>query len=174
MYTYIPSSLDFLPTSCHLSVMSIGADLQACGLTDHALPQEKTGSMTRIRAALIDLLILDPDNLLPDKVTAMLEYINCHYAEKITLANVANAANINYTYASMLFKQYIDSSFTEYLQSVRMKAAKRLLRTTNCYTYEVAHRVGIPNEKYFIRQFKALYGMTPQAWRNGNEESGDA
>lgn len=161
-------------TSCHLSVMSIGADLQACGLTDHALPQEKTGSMIRIRAALIDLLILDPDNLLPDKVTAMLEYINCHYAEKITLANVANAANINYTYASMLFKQYIDSSFTEYLQSVRMKAAKRLLRTTNCYTYEVAHRVGIPNEKYFIRQFKALYGMTPQAWRNGNEESGDA
>lgn len=159
--------------SCHLSLSDLTEDFFACGLTSRRTTDERKFSAIRMRASLIELLYQDPNTLVPEKVTTMIEYIARHYHENISLTSVANAANINYTYASMLFKQYVNSTFTEYLQRVRMQEAQRLLRTTNCYTYEVAKRVGIPNQKYFIRQFKALYGVTPQAWRNNGERMDD-
>lgn len=53
----------------------------------------------------------------------------------------------------------------KYLNNIRIRKAKELLRTTDLQIQEIADQVGYFDSKYFSRQFKTATGMTPAQYR---------
>lgn len=97
-------------------------------------------------------------------------YISQHYREELTLEGLASIVYLSPTYLSKLFKRETGENLSTYMQSVRIDAAKTLLRTTPLKTYEVAERVGIPDPVYFSRIFKKVVGVKPKDFRKSCED----
>lgn len=93
-------------------------------------------------------------------------YINAHYAEELSLNDVAGAVHMNPSYLSRVIKKVTGANFVDILLRARMDRAKILLKRLDYKTYEVAERVGIPDSKYFSSVFKRETGLTPTEYRN--------
>ena len=92
-------------------------------------------------------------------------YIKEHYSERITLDTVAKENAFNPTYFSEMFKQETGKNFSDYLLSVRIEEAKKMLRNGNMKIYEIAEAVGYKDTKYFSQIFEKTVGMKPNAYR---------
>lgn len=105
----------------------------------------------------------DKTNLIIKKVT---KYIDDHYSENITLENAAQYCGFSTYYFCKMFKKYKDSSFTDYLSSIRIKNAKILLSNPNINIKEITQMIGYLDPNYFTRVFKKYEGITPTEYRN--------
>lgn len=99
------------------------------------------------------------------QVVSVREYIDGNYASDITLEGLAAQFFINKTYLSEMFKEQYGIALKDYLVSVRITEAKRLLRFTEKTTEEIATMVGINGAAYFSRMFKRVEGVTPTEYR---------
>ena len=72
---------------------------------------------------------------------------------------------ISQYYLSRSFKQVTGFTFIEYLNSVRIREAQRLLRETEKQVIQIAHMVGFNNISHFGRIFKAITKYTPLQYR---------
>ena len=114
---------------------------------------------------------------MPAYVIDTRNYINLHYAERITLDDLSRSISINKFYLQKLFKRYFGLSPNEYLIHTRLTRAKQLLRTTALPISQIAMDVGINNIGHFITLFKRYEEITPSAYRQRwyqNWESGEA
>lgn len=93
------------------------------------------------------------------------QYIDEHFAEKITLEDVAEEIELNPVYFSVLFKKEMDTNFSSYLTNVRMEKAKELLRGGNETIAAVAEQVGYKDFRYFSQMFSKLIGVKPTLYR---------
>ncbi|WP_337098549.1 response regulator [Paenibacillus sp. YIM B09110] len=94
------------------------------------------------------------------------KYIDGHFRENIYLKGIAAEFHMNPIYLGQLFRKNYGSYFNEYLLSLRVEEAKRLLRQTKKRVYEIAEQVGFQNADYFATQFEKLEKMTPTDYRN--------
>ncbi|MFS0724168.1 response regulator transcription factor [Paenibacillus sp. 1P07SE] len=94
------------------------------------------------------------------------KYIDSHYKENIYLKGIAADFYMNPVYLGQLFRKQYGVYFNEYLLSLRIEEAKRLLRQTKKRMYEIAELVGFQNADYFATQFEKLENMTPTDYRN--------
>ena len=100
----------------------------------------------------------------------ILDYIEGHYAEELTLAKLASMFNFSYYYLSAYFGTHYKKSFTEYLNSVRIKKAQQLLHERSLPVAEVSVKVGYTDNSYFSRVFKKYVGVTPTDYRRQFEK----
>lgn len=96
------------------------------------------------------------------RMQKMLQFIWTHYAEPITMDDIAQAANISRSMAQRYFRTCIHDTMIHYLQSYRLNNAKQKLMTTNKKILEIALSSGFENIGYFDRLFKREFGMTPK------------
>ncbi|MCR2803324.1 response regulator [Paenibacillus soyae] len=94
------------------------------------------------------------------------KYIETHYDENISLKTIAAHFYMNPVYLGQLFRKSYGVYFNDFLLSIRMTEAKKLLRLTDLRMYEVASKVGFQNADYFVAQFVKQEGMTPKEYRN--------
>ena len=94
-----------------------------------------------------------------------LDYINCHYYEKIGVEDVARYVHKSKNYFSARFRKSTGYTFVKYLTILRVENAKRLLLTTTLMTYEIAEKVGFGDYKYFSIVFHHLVGSAPSQFR---------
>lgn len=97
--------------------------------------------------------------------SVMLEFINEHFGEDITILGLSKRFNINSNYISQLFRKELDKTFTEYLTGLRMNRASVLLRTTSIPINEIADQVGYKDYFYFSKMFKKIMGVPPRGYR---------
>jgi len=95
------------------------------------------------------------------------QYIDLHYAEQISLDQIAEALRISSFYLSHLFSRESDFSFVEYITQVRMQKAKELLTSGTKNVSEAAYAVGYNDSNYFSKVFHRYFGISPQAARCG-------
>lgn len=118
---------------------------------------------------------------LPDSewVDLLTEYMDEHFAEKITLELLANFSHGSPYHMHRTFKRIKGITPIEYIQQVRVDAAKTYLLQTNKAIGDIAKCVGMANAPYFITLFKKKTGQTPAQFRqarkreerdNGNKE----
>ena len=88
-----------------------------------------------------------------------------HYGDAVTLEMVADQVGLSPTYFSTQFRQMEGRTFSDYLTTVRMEAARELLSTTSMTNYEIADRIGYSDEKYFGKVFKKEVGIRPGEYR---------
>lgn len=104
-----------------------------------------------------------------DKITDfVIQYVEKHYAEDITLDIVASHLAITGGYLSTYFKEKTGKNFVDYVNEVRIREAQRLLLSTNDKIQEVALHSGYQNLNSFNRMFKKLSGVTPREFRKIN------
>lgn len=92
-------------------------------------------------------------------------YIRMHYAENISLEEIADRLDITPEYLSTLFNREVGINFSGFLRDFRLSHAKRLLKGTDKKVYEIAQEVGYPDSKYFNRVFKENVGVSPREYR---------
>ena len=99
-------------------------------------------------------------------INKVLDYMNKHYCEDLSLQMMAEKAALSCPYFCTVFKDETGSNFSKYLLNVRLDNAKKLLSESDRKIYEVALQVGYKDPKYFDRVFKKESGMTPKEYRN--------
>lgn len=93
------------------------------------------------------------------------EYLDLHYAEKISLEQLSENFFINKFYLTRIFKEQFGASVTGYLLQVRITHAKQELRFTDKPIEEIARACGMSDANYFSRTFKKVEGVTPGEFR---------
>lgn len=99
------------------------------------------------------------------KLKLALKYMEMHYYEKITIADMAKVTEFSESHFMYYFKKNMGVSFIEYLKDYRLTMASRLLKSTDSTILAIAMEVGFDNLSYFNRSFKKKYGCTPGTFR---------
>ena len=95
----------------------------------------------------------------------LLNYVEEHYTEKLTLENLADYAQYNRTYVSTLFKQMVGINFHEYLTRVRFQHALNDLTYTKENLTDIALKNGFPDLKTLTARFRSTLLRTPAEFR---------
>ena len=99
-------------------------------------------------------------------VRRAIAYMEQHYAEKLTLFEVADACYVSQWHLSKLLNRETGKSFFELLGSMRVEKAKALLRTPGVQIQDVAEQTGYTDVAHFSKNFKKYTGMTPGEYRH--------
>jgi AraC family transcriptional regulator len=102
------------------------------------------------------------DGLSKYKFQKVIDYINAHLDEDLSLTELAAIVQISPHYFSHLFKQSMGISAHQYVIRCRVERAKNLLLQGDLSIVEVAYEVGFANQSHLNRHFKRLLGVTPK------------
>lgn len=100
-----------------------------------------------------------------EKLRGLIEYIQQHYAENLTIESLADQMSYSKTHFMAVFKQQTGTSCMDFILQTRLRAATELLTHTLKPVLEIATEVGFNNLSNFNRQFKHYYHMTPSNYR---------
>lgn len=100
----------------------------------------------------------------------MLEYIENHYKEKITINTLADRCFYNPSYFSRIFKEIYGVTLTQFIAEKRFENACRLLLTTDCTIEEIAITSGYKNTAAIYKHFKSKLGLTPKEYKQKNKK----
>lgn len=103
---------------------------------------------------------------LMNRLSKVMDYIDTHYSENITLEEAAQIACFSKFYFTRLFKQYTDQTFYDYLSTKRIHAAEQMLIVPNLAITEISLKSGFSSLSSFNRTFKRLKGCSPTEYRN--------
>ena len=93
-------------------------------------------------------------------------YIETHYAEDISVERVAGRVNMSKRNFIRRFKRAVQITPLEYIQRVKIEAAKKALEQGRRNIQTLTHDVGYSDSKTFRSMFKRVTGVTPQDYRN--------
>lgn len=103
-----------------------------------------------------------------DKMKVILKYVENNYADKITVADIADIVGFSESHFMRYFKETMGTSFVSYLKDYRLTIAARLLQGSDSSVLDIASEVGFDNLSYFNRAFKERYKTTPLKYRKEN------
>ncbi len=136
-----------------------------------------------VKAQLILLLIVirrhlaesaeNPDMTPRDRMavsTAMRMVMERYCEKELTLESIADTLFLSKSYLSKLFFRVTGEHFSEYLRSVRLRQACRLLRETQLTNEQIVYGCGLKDVPSFYQLFKATYSVTPSRYRTEMSE----
>lgn len=103
----------------------------------------------------------------------VVQYIKSNYSSELRLEQLASIFGYNRAYLGKVFHQYTGENFNNYLDSIRITEAKRLLAADKYKVYEVAEMVGYTNINYFHNKFKKYVGISPLNYKRQNGGSAE-
>lgn len=95
-----------------------------------------------------------------------LDYLNEHYDEKVTLGELADKMYVSQWHLSKLMNRHTKKTFSEVLNEIRVREAKKLLGDYTLRVGDVAEMVGFLDIAHFSRVFKKYTGMSANEYRN--------
>lgn len=145
----------------------------------------RPGYESRIKLLLLDLFVYisrsaekhKGQNLpyyspIQEKILKAAQFISSHYSEKLTLDELASRFSVSRYYFCRTFKEITGFCLVEYINSIRIKEAQRLLLKTNRPIIDIALQVGFQNPTHFSRIFRALLRYSPSEYRKRAQASG--
>lgn len=99
------------------------------------------------------------------KMTEIIHYCNENFHESLQLEDISNQFYISPYYFSRLFKQTTGFTFTEYINTLRIREAQRLLRESSQKMIEISEKVGYSSVSHFNRKFKQVTHMSPMEYK---------
>ena len=96
----------------------------------------------------------------------VMEWVHNNCSRSLNREMIAETFQYNPDYLSMRFKKETGMGLMSYLNRERISRAKALLSCGNISIKEAAYESGFQDEKYFMRTFKRLEGITPSQYKN--------
>ena len=96
-------------------------------------------------------------------------YIEQHYAERISVAQLAEILCLSPDRLGHLFRDGVGQAPLQYINEIRLRKAMNLLKTAEYTVAEVARAVGFFDYNHFGRLFRRRYGCTPNQVRQGEK-----
>lgn len=113
---------------------------------------------------------LSQDNL---RARVMLAYMHDHYAETLSLAEIAHEAGVSERECLRCFHKTIQQSPIQYLLKYRvMQGADMLVRNPALSIAEIASQCGFDSQSNFSKMFKRFYNCTPREYRKDRHTVG--
>ena len=159
-------------SSAHLKVLKLAdaidneLDVQADGFwpcRSRSFLMELLYSIKFLRADGGSLVIEEKTD--SDTVGDIIQYLNEHIANKITLEDVLKEYSINRNQLNSMFIKETSMTCLSYLEKMRMNLSKLMLADTELQVAEIAERVGYLEPNYFAKVFKKHTGVTPSQYR---------
>jgi len=99
--------------------------------------------------------------------TRIFEYLGSHFSDQsLSLSRISSDLNISTNKISSIIKKQYNLSFRQYLNTIRIAEAKRLLKETRMQVSQIAYKVGYTNLTHFSRTFKEVTSLAPNAFRS--------
>jgi two-component system response regulator YesN len=95
-----------------------------------------------------------------------IEYVEQHYSEKLTLAEVAEKIYVSRWHLSKLLNGYLSKGFSDLLGEARVNSAKILLENPSLKIHEISSMVGFAHVSHFSKTFHSIVGTSPNIYRN--------
>ena len=105
-----------------------------------------------------------------DPVALACAHIAAHYAERLSVDDLAAVAAVSPSYLIRLFKKQMGTTPHDYLMRYRITHAKELLAETTLTSAAIARQVGFTTESNFSYRFKQMTGQGPRAYRRSTPE----
>jgi transcriptional regulator GlxA family with amidase domain len=99
------------------------------------------------------------------KLIQVIDFINAHLSEDLSLAAIAREVNISLYHFVRLFKASTGLTPHQYLMQQRIARAMQLLRHTDLPIAQVAIDCGFANQSHFARYFRRFIGVSPRQFR---------
>ena len=147
---------------------AIGAAEQGDGLDVQLAVLELWRAFWRARGKEFARCAAGRDTLAQARTRAMVQFIADHYAQKLTLEQIARSAGVSKSEALRCFHKTLQSTPVQFLLQYRLEQARTRLLSTDDTVTRIAVECGVENISYFVRQFSARYGRTPLAYRRQN------
>lgn len=163
------------------AVLTTGADPAKVSRLEHELVQDlpHIASLASLKAwgelvleRCVSLLTTNHSFNDQTLVHKAIDYIERNYACDISLDLVAAHVHLSTAYLSRIFNKKIGMGFSEYLAQIRLKEAKRRLRTSDETIDQIAEATGFSSNSYFSAVFKKHEGVTPSEYRNNPKTRG--
>ncbi len=139
------------------------ADFAALYLKESSFCFERLSAMLK----LILIEFVDTDNGLRSPLCeSVISCIKKNFADSaLTNESIATSLNYHPYYVNRVFKRELGISLRSYIIDYRLSVAKEQLVSTRCNVSEIAFRTGFSTSAYFVKMFKAKYGITPKEYR---------
>ncbi|MCG8600012.1 MAG: AraC family transcriptional regulator [Verrucomicrobiales bacterium] len=99
------------------------------------------------------------------KLQKAIEYVDSHFVDEITSEKLADLAGVSVPHFNRLFRKVLRLSPMEYVLSLRVQEAQRLLSSTRMPMSEIAASVGFYDQSHFTKRFRKITGITPLQYR---------
>ncbi|RRD95090.1 AraC family transcriptional regulator [Clostridiales bacterium COT073_COT-073] len=113
--------------------------------------------------------LIDADNKIPREaqsyINKTISYLEIHFAEPVTVTQIAENVNISPIYLNKLFKLSTGKTLSEYLNFYRIEKSKNLLLDTDLTINDISKALGYNDVRSYIRFFKKFYDITPNHFR---------
>jgi AraC-like DNA-binding protein len=103
--------------------------------------------------------------LLAWQLNRVLDYIELHLADKITVRDLASLINMSMGQLSRVFKISVGVPPCHYIARRRVELACTMIRTTGETLSQVAVACGLCDQPHLCKLFRRIVGMSPSAWR---------
>ena len=100
-----------------------------------------------------------------EAVRTLLEYLEGHYREPLTRAQIARAVGYHESYVSHIFSGTLNTTLPEYINALRVYDASELLLETDLPVTRIAAELGFGSVRNFNRVFQKETGLAPRDYR---------
>jgi AraC-like DNA-binding protein len=97
--------------------------------------------------------------------TLVISYVGAHFRENVDLERISGTLGLSVSYVSRLFRQATRFTFVEYLSTLRIQEACRLLGSTNESVARISELCGFGSVTQFGRNFRKITGESALSWR---------
>ena len=105
----------------------------------------------------------------PEKLDALLGYIDNHLTTGITTEELCDYGNLSRSRVFQLFEQYIGQSPIAYIMTKRIELAKQMLAESADTITNIALDLGFSSSQHFATAFKRIEGISPRDYRSAVE-----
>lgn len=92
-------------------------------------------------------------------------FMEQNYASQISMSEMADLAGHSSTHFNRRFRQLLRLTPVQYLRSIRIQAAQKLLTTSSRTLAQIAIDVGYTDQSHLTKRFREVTGMTPATYR---------
>lgn len=103
------------------------------------------------------------------KLSNITRYMKDHYAENLSLEQMAREFNYSPSYLSRMFQKHAGINFKDYLLGIRLEHASHDLEESDEQIVDIALNNGFPNSKAFSNAFRLKYGMLPSEYKKSKK-----
>lgn len=143
--------------------------LNLCNVSMHANWQDAFGYLRHVAESIFSLKNQSVEKQTEDVVNQVKKYIVEHLDGDTSLYNLAEQVHFSQEYLLRIFKKKEGVTILQYINDLKLAAARQLLTDSELQVKEIADRLGFASQGYFGRFFRNKTGLTPNAYREAEK-----